>query len=239
MKLDTELIKNYKPNCAISSELLKDSQEYRVLATIRYLFPFEFDEMIPDESPDLQDRKNDIGIEVTVATSQKDMEASRVFAEYKAGSRSEENFNKIIKRNGYEIEDSYINGAKIISKSGKLECEKCVFEKAIENKLKKLPDYRKKFNKVGLAILLTEIPTSDLENSIVDKISELNNNNNNEDFFDFIFIISNRFCLRYDIKTNKIVKYSLTAQESDSLKIIGRLSAEKTIDLSNIEYTGH
>lgn len=67
MKIDTNKIKNKRFTTPIESELQKHSQEYRVLATLRYLYPNRFENMITSESPDLQDKENSIGIEVTAA----------------------------------------------------------------------------------------------------------------------------------------------------------------------------
>lgn len=57
MKIDTDQIKNKKFTAPIKSELQKHSQEYRVLATLRYLFPNRFENMVTGEAPDLQDKK--------------------------------------------------------------------------------------------------------------------------------------------------------------------------------------
>lgn len=42
MKIDTEKIKNKKFTAPIEAKLQKYSQEYRVLSTLRYLFPNRF-----------------------------------------------------------------------------------------------------------------------------------------------------------------------------------------------------
>lgn len=67
MKITTDLVKNNKFTSPIKASLLKHSQEYRVLGTLRYLYPQKFISMTTGESPDLQDCVNGIGIEVTVA----------------------------------------------------------------------------------------------------------------------------------------------------------------------------
>ena len=57
MKINTEIVKNKEFETAIKPSLLKHSQEYRVLATLRYLYPSKFDKMVTGEAPDLQDRE--------------------------------------------------------------------------------------------------------------------------------------------------------------------------------------
>ena len=73
MNIYTDIVKNKQYSQPIPSELLKHSQEYRVLATLRYLFPQKYNEMALGESPDLQDCGNGIGIEVTVAIRENDI----------------------------------------------------------------------------------------------------------------------------------------------------------------------
>ena len=81
MKINTDLIKNKKFTFPIDATLLKRSQEYRVLATLRHLYPNSFEAMTTGESPDLQDSMNEMGIEVTCAVAENDMRASRAFSQ--------------------------------------------------------------------------------------------------------------------------------------------------------------
>lgn len=80
MRIDTDLIKNKNYIYPIQSSVIKHSQEYITLATLRYLFPQRYETMIKGESPDLQDSVNGIGIEVTAAVRENDMKASRALA---------------------------------------------------------------------------------------------------------------------------------------------------------------
>ena len=73
MKINTDLVKGKKYSSAVKPNTLKHSQEYRVLATLRYLYPSKFDTMITGEAPDLQDSASSTGIEVTAAVKEDDM----------------------------------------------------------------------------------------------------------------------------------------------------------------------
>ena len=53
MKINTKVVQNKKFEVAIKPCLLKHSQEYRVIATLRYLYPKKFDKMVTGEAPDL------------------------------------------------------------------------------------------------------------------------------------------------------------------------------------------
>lgn len=101
MKIDTEKIKNKKFIVPIEAKLQKYSQEYRVLSTLRYLFLNRFKKMVKGESPDLQDKENGIGIEVTAAVDWRDMRAAREFAKLQQENGDIEKHKKAITSSGY------------------------------------------------------------------------------------------------------------------------------------------
>lgn len=81
MNIETELVKKKEFSTSINSGIQKHSQEYKVLAILRYLYPQKFLTMINGEAPDLQDNENGVGIEVVSAAQENDMRASRAFSE--------------------------------------------------------------------------------------------------------------------------------------------------------------
>lgn len=80
MNICTELVQNKRYDYAIKPCLLKRSQEYRVLATLRYLLPQEYSKMVTGESSDLQDCDSSVGIEVTAAVYRDDMKVASAFS---------------------------------------------------------------------------------------------------------------------------------------------------------------
>lgn len=234
MKINTDLVKNKKFTSSIKPSVLKHSQEYRVLATLRYLYPQKFDVMITSEAPDLQDSASSTGIEVTAAVKEDDMKASRAFSELNQGK------TKDIEKRRYTIESSgysfvTLKDEKVaISTSGTADGEKCFFQESIRRKTKKLQQYRIKFKRIGLAILLPEIPTSYAENHLSEWISEISDESSN--LFDFVYVISHRFCLYYDTQAEFTEKRSLTQEESWRLATIGRMTAEGELSLSDSEW---
>lgn len=234
MDINTDLVKSKKYITPIKSSIQNSSQEYRILATLRYLYPGRFDNMIKSESPDLQDSGNSAGIEVTVAVRQDDMKASRAFSELCQGEpEKKEKYKEIIKNCGYSCD--LLNGEKLaISSSGTSDEEKLFFQDSIRKKVKKLPRYRTKFTTVGLAILLPEIPTSYAEAHLSKWISDSFKGIGNS--FDFIYVISHRFCIYYDVQTNGIEKHTLTQDESNLLSTIGRMTAEGELSLMDKEW---
>lgn len=234
MKINTDLVKNKRYNTPIKACLLKHSQEFRALATLRYLFPDKYDAMVTGEAPDLQDGANSIGIEVTAAVKEKDMMVSRLFSELNKGTPKEiEKRKKTIESSGYTfvpLKDKRV----AISVSGTADGEKLFIQESIKKKIKKLPQYRETFRTLGLAIILPEILTSYSEQHIPEWLSEAFNDA--EYSYDFVYVLSHRFCICYNVQENSLSKHALSDEESISLTTIGRMTAEGELTLSDVEW---
>ena len=87
---------------------------------------------------------------------------------------------------------------------------------------------------MGLAILLPETPTSYAENHLSEWISEILDESAN--LFDFVYVISHRFCLYYDAQAKITEKSSITLDESWLLATIGRMTAEGELSITDIEW---
>lgn len=231
MNIHTNLVKSKRFTSSIEPSILKHSQEYRVLATLRYVYPEKFDAMITGETPDLQDSTSSTGIEVTTSAKEDDMKVSRVFSEL---CHSEPlKHIEIIENCGYSIE--LLKDEKLtISSSGTSDDEKIVFQDCIRKKAKKCPKYRLNFSTIGLAILLPEIPTTYAENHFSKWIFELLRDTENQ--FDFCYVISHRFCLYCDVRTGTSEKKELAQEESRLLSTIGRMTAEGELTMKSEEW---
>lgn len=150
MNIHTNLVKNKHFTSSIKSSILKYSQEYRVLATLRYVYPEKFDAMITGEAPDLQDSTSSTGIEVTVAVKADDMKVSRAFSELNQGKPKDiEKRKNIIESSGYSFVP--LKGENVvISTSGTDDGEKSFFQQSILRKIKKLQQYRTNFRRLVL-----------------------------------------------------------------------------------------
>lgn len=234
MKINTDLVKNKKFSSSVKPSILKHSQEYRALATLRYLYPAKFDAMITGEAPDLQDSASGTGIEVTVAVKEDNMKVSRAFSELYQGNLNDiEKRKNIIESSGYSfvpLKDEKV----AIATSGTSDGEKYFFQESIRRKTKKLQWYRTNFKRVGLAILLPEIPTSEAEEHFSEWTSEVFKETDN--LFDFVYVISHRFCIYYDAQENATEKRSLTQDESCLLATLGRMTAEGELSLTDSEW---
>lgn len=190
--------------------------------------------MVKAESPDLQDCKNNIGIEVTVAVQERDMKANRIFSELRQEeSKDQEKRKRIIESCGYAVlplkDETFA-----ICTSGTSDGERDVFQKSIQRKEKKIQQYRTKFKKIGLAILLPEIPTLDAEDHFSKWISELCGDSIGR--YDFFYVISHRFCIYYDEQKDEMEKRPITHTESILLSTIGRMTAEGELTLLDKEW---
>lgn len=220
--------KKQKFSDKINSQLLKCSYEYRVLATLKFLYPDMYNNMEKGESPDLQDKDNNIGIEVTTLSNNKELAASDAYYKlirYKNISQQ----IKIINKNNHSLtitDDGIIH----MLSFGSYFCDKELFIKVINNKLDKLNEYKNKYKVVGLAVLIVDIICSETEYNIVNIINELYQETNN--FYDFIYVISSDFCIYYNVYENVFKKRILSEEENLNLKKIGRMTAE---NVSNIE----
>ena len=233
MNINTDIVKCKSFASPIKSGILKHSQEYRVLATLRYLYPSKFDTMITGESPDLQDCAGGIGIEVTAAVKEDDMRASRAFSElYQGNPKDTKKRKKTIESSGYSFVP--LDEKVAIATLGTADGEKYFFQESIRRKIKKLQQYRTNYKRIGLAILLPEAPTSYAESHISEWISEFSVQS--ADLFDFVYVISHRFCIYYDVQANITEKHSLTQDESRSLATIGRMTAEGELSMADTEW---
>lgn len=235
MKIHTDSIEHKKYDCSIRPCLHKHSQEYRVLATLRYLLPEKFMTMTVGESPDLQDCSGGVGIEVTEAVKGNDMKAGRAFSTLckdRNGPNAEMN-KEIIKASGYSL---YSASRDIISigTTGTLDGEKKCFQNSIRKKREKIQKYKCNFNTLGLAVFLPEIPTFEAESCLIDWIREVFQESDNS--FDFVYVLSHRFCIYYENRTDIVKKWAISSEENQLLGTIARMTAEGELTLEDQEW---
>ena len=104
MNIETDLVKKKVFSSSMNPSIQKHSQEYKVLAILRYLYPQKFSTMIHGEAPDLQDNENGVGMEVVSAASENDMRASRAFSElHQTKGGDNEKSEERIRASGYKF----------------------------------------------------------------------------------------------------------------------------------------
>lgn len=219
-----------------SPQSRKTSQEYQVLAILRYLYSEEFKTAVKGESPDLQDSAGGFGMEVVCAASEKDFEASDAYL-HLCSEDGEINMKvmETIDRCGYSIGNQPFGEWTLTSVGTADDKEKNIFQNAIRQKTNKLSKYKSSFERIGLAIYLPDSPTTVVEENAVEWITEICAET--PVTFDNIFVITHRYCIRYDAREKRSEKKLLTNDEVSKLRVIGRMTAENELTLADIEWS--
>ena len=205
------------------------SLELYVLVTLRYLLPDCFSTMEKGESPDLQDSEKGVGIEIVSAVEQKEMKERCIFERFRQESDESKKYEylKQIEELGHGV-SMLPNGKFSDYTFGTANVEKMNFINAIKKKIEKAPSYKKNFNSLGLAVVLTEIPTREAESSLINWTDEAFSNG--VEHFDFVYILSHRFCIYYDLRTKCTKKWDIKDVYLQ-LRMIGKKLATDEISI--------
>lgn len=233
MRLYTKRLKEMSFSGAIDEQLLKLSMEYRALAILKYLFPNRYENVVHNDRPDLQGEK--IGIEVTVADSSQDMRVNKEFLKFCDGS------NREVRKKTIEQDEHYqllqVQGIDILSAGGGMNLvkEKEKVQAAIKNKIESVKRYpNNPFQTMELFILITEIPSLAVSESIIEWINE-EMERDQEEIFDRIYVFARRhcyYCERYGSAFNR----GISKEDYQMLSRIGRATAENRLSLEDEEW---
>lgn len=174
-----------------------------------------------DMSPDLQDSNGNLGVEVTWGGSPTDELITGESLKYlhaKTKAEKERILQKIQRNGGNRdaISTSYPVGTSDNDKKNVI----TVFQK----KLKKVDNYRKKFQCIGLAVII-DIPLYFFDDTQWGQwLSDIN-----DDKFDFVALIHLFGVVIYDFKTGEYSNTSINKEDMDALKRLGRMAAEGII----------
>ena len=232
MKLNTRRVIEKEFEGRIDSQLLKTSQECRALATLKYIFPNQFNPVMLAEAPDLQDQEKNIGVEVTVAVKKNDMKATSAFCEYKKtdDKKRKELLLKKIDESSSNV-TTICNGIEVMISSGSLN-EEAIYKEALRRKIEKSEKYKQVVKQLFLVVIFPEIPSREteacLEQWTMDVITERE--------FDGVYVISERFFMHIDLLVEKVTKYNIEKEENELIRKIGRMTAEGEIKFSCEEW---
>jgi hypothetical protein len=150
----TDEIRNYQVSSPLPSNLIKTSREYKVLAILKYSFPERFANLCKAEAPDLQDVNSNMGVEVTSAISPRDEQITGESIKYSRAKTDAERMEclRIIKNCG-GTRDSISTGYPVSF----ADIDKKQVIDAFNKKNKKVDNYHKRFQHLGLAIII-DIP---------------------------------------------------------------------------------
>lgn len=214
-------IRNYEVISALPMELIKTSREYKVLAFLKYSFPERFSRLQKSEAPDLQEPDGNLAVEVTWGGSPRDELISGESLKYdhaRTEAEKEKCLHKI-RKNGGDWDDISIS----FPVSTVEEDKKNVIE-VFKKKLKKVGNYRKNFQRIGLAIIV-DIPLFFFDDSQWGEwLSDINDNS-----FDFVALVHWAGVVIYDFKTRVYSNRRISREDVDALNRLGRMAAEGII----------
>lgn len=170
---------------------------------------------------------------MTSAVDWRDMRASREFANLQQKNGNNEKHKRAIISTGYSFL-TIKEGKFAICTSGTSDGEKVFFQESIRKKIKNLQRYKAKFHKIGLAVIWHEIPTSDVKDHLCEWIAEVFDKN--DTVFDFVYVLSHRFCIYYDVQENTSEIRMIKDTETIFLSIIARMTAEGELSLNDEEW---
>lgn len=210
---------DFFPNKPLTTDRLKYYYEYFSLYTLQY-FCSEFNDLLRDDSPDLQTKDHKWGIEVTNVTEKIYQKVSGNFTQYRLTKQSK--YIDKITACGASADgcDSVIYPVSDESK------EREELEYAIKNKHQKLHIYKDKgFSNIGLIFVYSGI-------SLVSRhwIDVLKNQVNqfNEKFDKYFFLHSCGF-ESYDFWADKAVYYQLSDAEFNKLSAKARIATDNML----------
>ena len=142
----------FEPDKITDPSLWKYSDEYKVMATLMYYYPNKYWNLVHSDKPDLQ-YTDLIGIEVTQCLEDSYNKSIGEWTNYRLGKNGKtyERCNKIISEQGGQLFEYGI--------IHRVSDERTQMEPIInrlDNKFKKLKEYRSLFKECSLAIILEE-----------------------------------------------------------------------------------
>lgn len=231
MNLNTERVERQQFKNAIESKKQKYSQEYFALGVLRYLYPERYAEVVKGERPDLQG--NGIGIEVTIAESEKEMQANAELKKYNMCDNKERRRKNIVKT-GNEIVNN--NNRSIMRKKGGVNNEeKEIFQNIIKKKMSNSLNYiNEEIKHIELMILRTEIATGDFMENVIDWTKECITSEN-KCLYDRIYIFARDSCFICN-KDGSYDKKDMARDVINKIQKIGRMTAEDILTLDDEEW---
>ena len=225
MNLLSDKIHNYQVKHVLSQELIKTSKEYYVRAVLKYAFPERFSGLQKSETPDLQDVKKSLGVEVTWGDSHiSEIISGESYKYTQANTQADkEKCLKKIRKNGGD-RNLVLTSYPLSTSEGSLTC----IQKAFQNKKSKIEKYRQNVQCIGLAMII-DIPIIIISDYHWEE--SLTNQNNNG--FDFAVLVHWSGVDLYDFNTKKYIFKMISKQEMLTLKKIGRLTAEGIITVED------
>lgn len=231
MKLNTPRIMNKEVSDYIKNEQkLKLSQEYFVLAFLKYKFHDKYKDVIHLDKPDLQGEK--VFVEVTSLDTGKDMMANKEFAKY--CKDHDERRIKTIEGTGNELGDVIGTDFKSMNSGGgyNFESDRLLLEKCVCEKITKAKGYDISNRSPELALVKKDRPLLEWLEKISFSLEQIVNN---QEMYKIVYILFPNGCIYVEKgKTPQMI--DLTQDEYLRLRTIGRMTAEEEINTDDEEW---
>lgn len=233
MKLDTGRLKDdFKGS--IDSELQKKSQEYYILAFLKYINEEKYKDLVLDDRPDLKGEK--VSVEVTIAESEDNMQVNGEYVKFINGkdSNSRRESIRIINKQGYDVDESL--GVKRLKGGGgiNLDTHKKNLENAFIRKNNKAKDYYRKDTCLELAILKLDREPSEWMEKICNWMGCILSKNENHFEIVYLFYLNHSFA--FGKKGELITHESISDDVNNKLHFLARKTAQGLIKLDDIEW---
>lgn len=230
MKLNTARVQNKRVNGRIDDKKLKLSQEYFVLAFLKYKFPSKYKDVVHSDRPDLQG--DNVIVEVTTLNADKDMQASKEFAKY-IEDRDERRAQMIKSTGNVLRSNDVLNAISMVSGGGyNFESDFKLLQNRICKKIDKAKGYEINNQTVELVLVKEDRPLKEWLVKMSDSLETIVNNQN---VYEKVYILFPHSCI-YIEKGKSPNRIVLTRDEYFCLKTIGRMTAEDEITLYDEEW---
>lgn len=224
MNINTLRVVNKEITGRIKDEKkLKCSQEYFVLAFLKYKFPGKYKDVIKAEKPDLQGEK--VFVEVTTLETYEDMQANKEFAKF--CEDHDEQRATTIEKTGNALRYYAVTDFQSLDNGGgyNFEYDRLLLDQRVCEKIKKAEGYDKKNRTPELALVKNDRPLLEWLEKIDDSLEAIVNN---QETYETIYILFPEGCI-YIEKGKSPQKVELSQEEYSRLKTIGRMTAEEEI----------
>lgn len=204
----------FKPDKITDPSLWKYSDEYNVMATLMYYYPNKYWNLVHSDKPDLQ-YTDLIGIEVTQCLEDSYNKSIGEWTNYRLGKNGKtyERCNKIISEQGGQLFEFGITH-RVSDESTQM---KPIINR-LDNKFKKLKEYRSLFKECSLAIILEE-PVPSVPSKAINYFCK--KQEDSELKFDNLIIVTNQELIIFDYRTKMISKKIYSKEEKRCFDYIG------------------
>ena len=232
MNIDTPRIVNKKVSGYIKDgEKLKLSQEYFVLAFLKYKFPDKYKDAFHSDRPDIQGEK--LFVEVTTLDKNTDVQASKEFAKY--SEDHDERRIKTIERTGNALRDKSCINVPSLNRGGgyNFESDHLLLEKRVREKIDAAKGYDIRNRTPELALIKGDRPLQEWLEKISSSLETIVNG---QEIYKTVYILFPNGCI-YIEKGKSLQRIELSQNEYLHLKTIGRMTAEEEINTDDEEWT--